>query len=93
MVFEQHKASFAVTEFNVESKYAQIIELWNSIKFFVNLSIRNKIQDLPVEQLLSLILQSFPFSYLKYEQISEKFMQGEYEKLQEEIRNNTGLKK
>lgn len=77
----------------MESKYAQIIELWNSVKFFVNISINNEVEDLPIEQLLSLILQSFPFSYLKYDQISTQFMQEEYEKLQEEIRNVTGLKK
>jgi hypothetical protein len=36
------------TTFNVEAKYAQVIELWNSVKFLVNVSIKNKIKDLAI---------------------------------------------
>lgn len=34
--------------FNVEARYAQVIELWNSVKFLVNVSIKNNIGDLPI---------------------------------------------
>ena len=44
------------------------------VKFMVKICIENKIHDLPITQLLSLILQSFPFSYLKYNQISTGIM-------------------
>lgn len=79
--------------FNVEAKYAQVIELWNSVKFLVNVSIQNKIKDMPIDKLLSLILQSFPFSEIAYGQIYPQMIQVNYEQLQEEIKNMTGLKK
>lgn len=48
---------------------------------------------MPTVKLLSLILQSFPFSEIKYEQISTNVMEINYQNLQEEIKNMTGLKK
>lgn len=87
-------------DMNIEAKYAQIIEMWNSVKFYTRFSIEKGISNLPIVNLLSLILQSFPFSYLKYTQMkmSSQGSQAEgaidnYELLQEEINKVTGLKK
>lgn len=55
---------------NIEAKYAQLIEMWNSVKFYTKFSIEKGIKNLPIVNLLSLILQSFPFSYLKYSQLN-----------------------
>lgn len=86
------------SDMNIEAKYAQLIEMWNSVKFYTKFSIEKGIKNLPIVNLLSLILQSFPFSYLKYSQINPEGAQsqealGNYEMLQEEIRKVTGLKK
>lgn len=43
--------------------------MWNSVKFYTKFSISQEISNLPIVNLLSLILQSFPFSYLKYTQM------------------------
>ena len=55
---------------------------------------------MPIVNLLSLILQSFPFSYLKYTQMKMSLQGSQrdgaidnYELLQEEINKVTGLKK
>jgi hypothetical protein len=70
------------------------------VKFYTRFSIEKGISNLPIVNLLSLILQSFPFSYLKYTQMKMS-LQGSrrdaaidnYELLQEEINKVTGLKK
>ncbi len=43
--------------------------MWNSVKFYTKFSIEKGISNLPIVNLLSLILQSFPFSYLKFTQM------------------------
>lgn len=48
---------------------------------------------MPVINLISLILQSFPFSYLKYTCAGGATHQSNLESLEEEINNVTGLKK
>jgi hypothetical protein len=80
-------------EFNIEAKYSQAIELWNSLKFLVSVAIKYKILDLPIPKLLSLVLESFPFSPIEYEQNSIAVNRTRYEKLQGEINDMTGLKK
>lgn len=48
---------------------------------------------MPVINLISLILQSFPFSYLKYTCAGGNVHKTNLESLDEEISNVTGLKK
>lgn len=78
---------------NLEEKYGEIIELWNSIKFYIQFAIKIELKEMPVINLLSLILQSFPFSYLKYTTAGGAMHQANLESLEEEINNVTGLKK
>ncbi len=98
--FYMAKQNISKNDMNIESKYAQIIEMWNSVKFYTSFSIEKGIQNLPIVNLLSLILQSFPFSYLKYTQMKMSLQGSQtdgainnYELLQEEINKVTGLKK
>jgi hypothetical protein len=67
--FFMAQQSISKNDMNIEAKYAQIIEMWNSVKFYTRFSIEKGISNLPIVNLLSLILQSFPFSYLKYTQM------------------------
>jgi hypothetical protein len=68
--FYMNEQNITKNDMNIESKYAQIIEMWNSVKFYTKFSIKHGITNLPIVNLLSLILQSFPFSYLKYTQMT-----------------------
>ncbi len=91
------------SDLNVESKYSQIVELWNTVKYCVIFSLNNDFKLLPTINLVSLILDSFPFSQLEFFQIISSQRDNKiylkkqkifkYEKLQEEIKNMTVLKK
>lgn len=53
---------------NIETKYSDTTTLWNGLKFYVSFSIAQELDEFKVDNLLSLILNSFPFSYLNYRQ-------------------------
>ena len=59
---ERHK------EGNIENKYSDTTNLWSGLKFYVSYSIQQELEEFRVDSLLSLILNSFPFSYLSYRQ-------------------------
>ena len=63
------------------------------MKFYIQFAIKIQLKEIPILNLISLILQSFPFSYLKYTYVGSPNHQINLEAIEEEIVNITGLKK
>ena len=56
-------------------------------------SIQQELEEFRVDSLLSLILNSFPFSYLNYRQYHPDIVREMAKVIHEEVRNVSGLKK
>lgn len=84
---ERHK------ENNIENKYSDTTNLWSGLKFYVSYSIQQELEEFKVDSLLSLILNSFPFSYLSYRQYHPETVKEMARVIQEEVRSVSGLKK
>lgn len=63
-----------IKENNLESKYSDTTLLWNGLKYYVGFSIAQELEEFKVDSLLSLILNSFPFSYLSYRQYQAEIL-------------------
>ena len=67
--------------------------MWNSVKYYLHFALKLELREMPIINLLSLALTSFPLSYLKYTTAGSLVHAANLENLEEEISNVTGLKK
>lgn len=78
---------------SLEGRYSETIMLWNGLKFYVGFSITQELEEFKVDSLLSLILSSFPFSYLTYRQYQAEVLKDMSKEIQDEVKSVSGLKK
>jgi hypothetical protein len=63
------------------------------VKYYLEFAVRVELKEMPIINLLSLVLSSFPLSYLKYTSVGSPEHTLILEPLEEEAATVTGLKK